>query len=147
MEQLRYDENGLVTVVAQQYDTREVLMVAWADADAIAQTLRTGWGTYFSRSRGERWRKGATSGHVQRVVRVSIDCDADTVLYEVDQTGPACHTGTRSCFERVVFTADTQEADEAAGTVTDGTGTDGTDGTDSTDSTDSTEPVTPAVVA
>lgn len=107
---IHYDENGLVTVVVQQYDTREVLMVAWADAAALAETLDTGWGTYYSRSRGRRWRKGETSGHVQRVVRVSVDCDADSVLYEVDQTGPACHTGSRSCFDtRVVYPAATTE--------------------------------------
>jgi phosphoribosyl-AMP cyclohydrolase len=85
--------------------TPEVLMVAWMDRAALAETLATGRGTYFSRSRQQRWRKGDTSGHVQHVVRVSADCDGDTVLLEVDQVGPACHTGTRSCFEGRVLRA------------------------------------------
>jgi phosphoribosyl-AMP cyclohydrolase len=95
---VRWNDDGLVPVVVQGHTCREVLMLAWADAAALAETLDTGWATYFSRSRGGRWRKGETSGHVQRVVRVSVDCDGDTVLYEVDQTGPACHTGTATCF-------------------------------------------------
>lgn len=107
LEQVRYGADGLVTAVVQQHDTREVLMVAWMDAAAVAETLSSRRGTYYSRSRGRRWRKGETSGHVQRVVRVSLDCDGDTLLVEVDQTGPACHTGTRSCFDgRVVLGAE-----------------------------------------
>lgn len=101
---LRFGPDGLITAVVQQHDTREVLMVAWMDAEALTETLTTRRGTYFSRSRQERWRKGDTSGHVQHVVRVSADCDSDTLLVEVDQVGPACHTGTRTCFDgRVVL--------------------------------------------
>ncbi|WP_336924058.1 phosphoribosyl-AMP cyclohydrolase [Aquipuribacter sp. SD81] len=99
VEQVRFGADGLVTAVVQQHDTREVLMVAWMDAGALRETLTTRRGTYWSRSRQERWRKGDTSGHVQHVVRVSRDCDGDTLLVEVDQVGPACHTGTRSCFD------------------------------------------------
>lgn len=95
---VRWNESGLVPVVVQDHASREVLMLAWADAAALTETADTGWATYFSRSRGGRWRKGETSGHVQRVVRIALDCDGDTVLYEVDQTGPACHTGTPTCF-------------------------------------------------
>ncbi len=104
LDGLRLGPDGLITAVVQQHDTREVLMVAWMDAEALTETLTTRRGTYFSRSRQERWRKGDTSGHVQHVVRVSADCDGDTLLVEVDQVGPACHTGTRSCFDgRVVL--------------------------------------------
>lgn len=95
---VRWNDAGLVPVVVQEHADREVLMLAWADAAALTETLETGWATYVSRSRGGRWRKGETSGSVQRVVRVRVDCDGDTVLYEVDQTGPACHTGTPTCF-------------------------------------------------
>ena len=99
LARVRYGSDGLVTAVVQQHDSREVLMVAWMDAAAVAETLSSRRGTYFSRSRNQRWRKGETSGHVQHVVRVSTDCDGDTLLVEVDQVGPACHTGTRSCFD------------------------------------------------
>lgn len=97
---LKRDENGLVAVIAQQYDTGEVLMLAWMDDRALAATLETGRATYYSRSRGTYWVKGATSGNVQAVHSVDIDCDGDAVLLRVDQTGVACHTGTRSCFSR-----------------------------------------------
>ena len=95
----RFTADGLVPVVAQQWDTREVLMVAWMDAAALRETLETGRGVYFSRSRGTRWLKGETSGHVQAVREVRLDCDGDTVLLLVDQTGGACHTGDRTCFD------------------------------------------------
>jgi phosphoribosyl-AMP cyclohydrolase len=98
LDSVRWNDDGLVPVVVQEHAGREVLMLAWVDAAALAETLDSGWATYFSRSRGARWRKGETSGHVQRVVRVSVDCDGDTVLYEVEQSGPACHTGTATCF-------------------------------------------------
>ena len=96
---LKRDADGLVCAVVQQHDTREVLMVAWMTDEALARTLATREGTYWSRSRGELWVKGATSGHVQKVVEVRIDCDGDALLVEVDQVGAACHTGTRTCFE------------------------------------------------
>ncbi|WP_062518165.1 phosphoribosyl-AMP cyclohydrolase [Demequina gelatinilytica] len=96
---LKRDPNGLVCAVVQQHDTREVLMVAWMNDDALHETLTTGRAVYWSRSRSELWRKGDTSGNVQRVVRASLDCDGDALLLEVDQQGPACHTGTRTCFE------------------------------------------------
>ncbi|WP_432533340.1 phosphoribosyl-AMP cyclohydrolase [Kineococcus arenarius] len=96
---LKRDPAGLVCAVVQQHDTREVLMVAWMDDTALALTLSTGRATYWSRSRGALWRKGDTSGHVQLVKRVSLDCDGDALLVEVDQVGAACHTGERTCFD------------------------------------------------
>ncbi|MBS2962709.1 phosphoribosyl-AMP cyclohydrolase [Actinocrinis puniceicyclus] len=96
---LKRNVDGLVPAIAQQHDTREVLMLAWMDDEALRRTLATGRATYWSRSRKEYWVKGETSGHVQRVVSVSLDCDGDTILLAVDQTGPACHTGTRTCFD------------------------------------------------
>jgi phosphoribosyl-AMP cyclohydrolase len=95
---LRYDANGLIPAVAQQHDTGEVLMLAWMNAEAVALTLAEGRVVYWSRSRRAFWRKGETSGHVQRLVELRIDCDGDALLLRVDQTGPACHTGRRSCF-------------------------------------------------
>ncbi|MFG3340164.1 phosphoribosyl-AMP cyclohydrolase [Glycomyces sp. NPDC048151] len=95
---IRFNADGLVPAVAQQHDTGEVLMLAWMDAEALRRTVATRKATYWSRSRGEYWVKGETSGHHQAVVSVAVDCDADTVLLQVDQTGPACHTGTRTCF-------------------------------------------------
>jgi len=95
---LRYDAAGLIPAVAQQHDTGEVLMVAWMNAASVARTLAEGRVVYWSRSRREFWRKGDTSGHVQRLVEMRIDCDRDCLLLMVDQTGPACHTGARSCF-------------------------------------------------
>ncbi len=99
-DRITFDERGLVPVVAQDAATGEVLMLAWADAEALRLTGETGEAHYWSRSRRELWRKGATSGNVQRVRQVRVDCDADAVLYEIDRTGPACHTGERSCFHR-----------------------------------------------
>ena len=96
--QLKRDRDGLFCVVAQQHDTGEVLMVAWMDDEALARTLGTGWATYYSRSRGEYWRKGDTSGHTQRVLAARLDCDGDSLLLTVDQNGSACHTGNRTCF-------------------------------------------------
>ncbi|GHE13006.1 phosphoribosyl-AMP cyclohydrolase [Klenkia taihuensis] len=92
--------DGLVAAVAQQHDTGEVLMLAWMDDEALRRTLATGEATYWSRSRGEYWVKGATSGHRQAVRAVRLDCDGDALLLLVDQTGPACHTGERTCFHR-----------------------------------------------
>ncbi|WP_049821293.1 phosphoribosyl-AMP cyclohydrolase [Kineococcus radiotolerans] len=96
---LKRTDTGLVCAVVQQHDTREVLMVAWMDDEALASTLATGRATYYSRSRRSLWRKGDTSGHVQWVKRVSLDCDGDALLVEVDQVGAACHTGDRTCFD------------------------------------------------
>ena len=95
---LKRNERGLVPAVVQAADTGEVLMMAWMNEESLRATLETGWATYWSRSRGELWRKGETSGHLQRVRAVHADCDGDTLLLTVDQTGPACHTGTRTCF-------------------------------------------------
>ncbi len=95
---LRWDAQGLVPVVAQQHDSGEVLMFAYADRQALAQTLATGVATYYSRSRGGLWVKGETSGYKQRVLEVRTDCDGDVVLYRVDAPGPACHQLRRSCF-------------------------------------------------
>lgn len=99
LEALRFDERGLLPVVAQDQAKGTVLMLAWANRAAIEQTLMTGEAYFFSRSRGELWHKGATSGNVLEVVEVLVDCDADTLLYRVRPRGPACHRGTGSCFE------------------------------------------------
>lgn len=100
---LKRDSDGLVAAVAQQYDTGEVLMVAWMDDEALHRTLTTGRATYWSRSRQEYWVKGDTSGHTQAVKSVALDCDGDTVLIKVDQSGAACHTGDRTCFDSGVL--------------------------------------------
>ena len=96
---LVYDTNGLIPVIAQDEATAEVLMMAWMNAQAVARTLATGRVTYWSRSRQAFWVKGETSGHVQRLVEMRVDCDRDCLLLRVDQTGPACHTGTATCFD------------------------------------------------
>lgn len=100
---LRRTPDGLVCAVAQARGTGEVLMVAWMDDEALHRTLTTGRATYWSRSRGAYWVKGESSGHAQRVHEVRLDCDGDVVLVVVDQTGPACHTGTRTCFDTDVL--------------------------------------------
>jgi phosphoribosyl-AMP cyclohydrolase len=97
---LRFDPGGLVPAIAQQHDTGEVLMMAWMNREAVEETLATGRVCYFSRSRGRLWRKGETSGQVQRLHELRVDCDGDTILLLVDQQGVACHTGRRSCFYR-----------------------------------------------
>lgn len=102
LESLVFDDRGLIPVVVQQVDTREVLMVAYMNSDAIHLTLSTGQATYWSRSRKEIWVKGATSGHTQRVISLAADCDFDTLLLTVDQVDGACHTGDRTCFDRAV---------------------------------------------
>ncbi len=96
---LKRDDAGLVAAVIQQHDTREVLMVGWMDDEALHRTLTSGRVTFWSRSRGEYWRKGDTSGNVQWVRGVSLDCDGDALLVEVEQVGAACHTGAHSCFD------------------------------------------------
>lgn len=102
---LKRTPDGLVCAVVQQYDTREVLMVAWMDDEALHRTLTTGRATYWSRSRREYWVKGKTSGNVQHVKEVRLDCDGDALLVLVDQHGEACHNGTRSCFDADVLLA------------------------------------------
>ena len=97
---VRFDSQGLVTTVAQDAKDGRVLMVAWMNAATLRQTLTSGDVTYWSRSRNEVWRKGATSGHTQRLVEAWVDCDGDTLLLKVEQTGPACHTGAPTCFFR-----------------------------------------------
>jgi phosphoribosyl-AMP cyclohydrolase len=111
---LKRDANGLMAAVAQQYDTGEVLMVGWMDDEALHRTLTTGRCTYWSRSRQEYWVKGETSGHLQFVKSVALDCDADAILVQVDQVGAACHTGMRTCFDADVLDAVTGERPVAA---------------------------------
>jgi phosphoribosyl-AMP cyclohydrolase len=101
-KQLKWDERGLVTAVVQDASTNQVLMVAWMNADALQLTEETGEAHFWSRSRGELWHKGATSGNVMRVVELRVDCDADTLLLRVNPAGPACHTGATSCFYRTI---------------------------------------------
>lgn len=96
---ITWNDAGLAPVIVQQYDTREVLMLAWMNAEALRRTLAEGRAVYWSRSRQEYWRKGDTSGNTQRVHAVATDCDGDTLLLTVDQHGPACHTGSRTCFD------------------------------------------------
>ena len=98
-ERLSRDANGLVAAIVQEHGTGEVLMLAWMDDEALHRTLTTGRATYWSRSRGEYWVKGETSGHVQQVHEVRLDCDGDTLLVVVDQEGAACHTGDHTCFD------------------------------------------------
>lgn len=100
LEAVTFNKDGLVPAVAQDHATHEVLMMAWMNRDSIEETLRTGQVCYYSRSRQALWRKGETSGHVQKLVELRLDCDGDTLLLLVNQTGPACHTGARSCFFR-----------------------------------------------
>ncbi|MEM6634909.1 MAG: phosphoribosyl-AMP cyclohydrolase [Pseudomonadota bacterium] len=95
---LRFDDKGLIPAIAQDANNGDVLMMAWMNAEAVQRTLETGHVTYWSRSRQEFWVKGATSGHVQELVDLRIDCDRDCILVKVHQTGAACHTGRRSCF-------------------------------------------------
>jgi phosphoribosyl-AMP cyclohydrolase len=92
--------DGLLPAIAQDADTGDVLMLAWMNAESYAETVATGRAVYFSRSRGRLWRKGEESGHIQQVDAIYVDCDADTILLKVRQTGPACHEGYRSCFFR-----------------------------------------------
>ncbi len=98
LDTLKYNSDGLIPAIAQQFDTHEVLMMAWMNRASIEETLETGRVCYWSRSRNRFWRKGESSGQMQVLKEFRIDCDADTILLLVDQTGPACHTGRRSCF-------------------------------------------------
>ena len=103
---LKLDANGLIPAVVQQEGTGEVLMVAWMSEESLRLTLRTGTTWFWSRSRQELWNKGATSGNMQQVRRILVDCDADTLVVEVDSPGPACHTGHRSCFFRELLSGE-----------------------------------------
>jgi phosphoribosyl-AMP cyclohydrolase len=98
LDQLKFDEDGLIPAIAQQHDTGEVLMLAWMNRASITETLDTSQACYWSRSRQKLWRKGETSGQIQKLVELRFDCDGDTLLLLVDQKGVACHTGRRSCF-------------------------------------------------
>lgn len=98
LDSLKYNTDGLIPAIAQQYDSNEVLMMAWMNRASIEETLQTGRVCYWSRSRNKFWRKGESSGQVQTLKEFRYDCDADTLLLRVDQIGPACHTGRRSCF-------------------------------------------------
>ena len=98
--EIKYDANGLVPAIVQDGETKEVLMMAWMNAESLRLTVETGETVFWSRSRGELWHKGATSGNTQKVVEVRVDCDADTLLVLVNPAGPACHTGERTCFYR-----------------------------------------------
>jgi phosphoribosyl-ATP pyrophosphohydrolase/phosphoribosyl-AMP cyclohydrolase len=115
LDRVRFGPDGLVPVIAQERLTGDVLMVAYANREALEQTLATGDGHYFSRSRRTLWRKGESSGHRQRVSEIRVDCDGDAVLYRVDQTGPACHTGERTCFFTVVGVQATGDGRRATG--------------------------------
>jgi phosphoribosyl-AMP cyclohydrolase len=100
LDAIAFDADGLVPAIAQQHDSGEVLMLAWMNREAVAETLATGRVCYYSRSRGRLWRKGETSGQAQRLVELRLDCDGDALLLLVDQSGVACHTGRRDCFFR-----------------------------------------------
>jgi len=100
LKEIKYDTNGLVPAIVQDVNTNEVLMLAYMNAESLRLTVEKGETWFWSRSRSELWHKGATSGNVQRVVEVRVDCDADTLLILVNPAGPACHTGERSCFYR-----------------------------------------------
>lgn len=112
---LTFDANGLIPVVAQDHASGDVLMLAWMNADAIRQTLKTGRVTYWSRSRSAFWVKGETSGHTQRLIDLRIDCDRDCLLVLVEQTGPACHTNRKSCFYTAVRDGAEAELSSAIG--------------------------------
>lgn len=100
LAEMRFDASGLVAAIAQQHETGEVLMLAWMNKEAVTETLKSGYAHYYSRSRRKQWRKGESSGQVQKVMDFRIDCDGDAVLLLVEQTGVACHTGRHNCFFR-----------------------------------------------
>lgn len=100
LNKIRFNSRGLVAAITQQHDSLEVLMMAWMTREAVEETIATGQVCYYSRSRRALWRKGETSGHTQRLIDMRLDCDGDTLLLMVDQTGAACHTGTHNCFFR-----------------------------------------------
>lgn len=103
LKEITLNEQGLIPAIAQRRDTGEVLMLAWMSKESIQETLKTGQVCYWSRSRQSLWRKGESSGHTQKLVEMRLDCDGDTLLLLVDQTGPACHTGAANCFFRTIL--------------------------------------------
>ena len=113
LDAIAFDDRGLVPAIAQQHDTGEILMMAWMNRTAVEESLETGRVCYFSRSRNQLWRKGETSGQTQALIEMRIDCDGDTLLLAVDQTGVACHTGRRSCFYRRAADGGLEEVDMA----------------------------------
>jgi len=98
LHSIKFNDAGLVPAIAQDAETGRVLMMAWMNAEAVEQTLATGFAHYYSRSRQKQWKKGESSGHVQKVIDMYLDCDGDTILLKIEQTGPACHTNRESCF-------------------------------------------------
>lgn len=98
LKKIKFDQNGLVPAIAQDFKTGEVLMMAWMNEESLNLTLSSGYATYFSRSRKSLWKKGDTSGHLQKIVSIKTDCDFDAILLTVEQVGVACHTGAKSCF-------------------------------------------------
>jgi len=100
IEKIKFDTNGLIPAVVQDAETKEVLMMAWMNAESLRLTIEMGETRFWSRSRNELWNKGATSGNIQKVIEVRVDCDADTLLVLVNPAGPACHTGNQTCFYR-----------------------------------------------
>lgn len=102
LDELKYDDNGLITAISQDYKTGEVLMLAYMNREALENTIETGNGHYWSRSRQKQWKKGESSGHVQIIHDIRVDCDMDAILLQVEQIGGACHTGFRSCFYRTI---------------------------------------------
>lgn len=112
LDAIAWNEQGLVPAIAQDAVSKDILMFAWMNREALAETVATGKGVYWSRSRNKIWRKGEESGHVQQVHEVRIDCDNDVVLLLIDQTGVACHTGTRSCFFTHFKDGDWQKIEE-----------------------------------
>jgi len=109
VDALKFSADGLIPAIAQQFDTGEVLMMAWMNADSVRETLETGQVCYWSRSRGKLWRKGESSGQVQKLKELRWDCDADTLLLQVDQAGVACHTGRHNCFFNAVRDGEVRE--------------------------------------
>ncbi len=103
IDSLKFNDNGLIPCVVQDHESREVLMLAWGSKDTLFQSFLSGLATYWSRSRGEIWVKGKTSGNIQEIKKIHIDCDEDTVLFEVKQTGVACHTGSKTCFNTKIL--------------------------------------------
>ena len=118
IESINFDERGLVPVIAQDVDTCDVLMLAYANREAIEKTMETSQAHYYSRSRNELWHKGASSGHIQHIKDIRYDCDSDAIVYIVSQEGAACHTGQRSCFYRSIM--DAERTGKKAGRPEDG---------------------------